>query len=65
MALPTTTDQFTLDVPYLGGPLVIVGASSSIDGTSLDVPYLGGPFWCITPIVVVTGYNSIFFGTGF
>jgi hypothetical protein len=66
MALPTVNDIFDIDVPYLGGPLVLIGTSSTIDGTDLDVPYMGGPLWCITP-AAAGGiiYNAIFFGTGF
>jgi hypothetical protein len=49
MSLPTTTDQFNIDVPFLGGPLVQICVKSSIDGTDIDVPWLGGPMWAISP----------------
>ena len=65
MALPTIDYQYTLDVIYLGAPFVQVAAKSGIDFGTLDVVYLGAPFWAISPLVVTTTTNVIFFGTGF
>lgn len=44
MALPTKTDQITLDYGSAGTPFADVVAQSTIDTTTMDYGYSGTPF---------------------
>lgn len=55
MALPTKTDELTLDYGYAGTPYAEVTGSSSIDTTTLDYGFAGVPFTANPDTTAPTG----------